>query len=184
MTLPDLTTACEALHRGGVIAYPTEAVWGLGCDAENSTAIQRILELKQRPVAKGLIVVAADLDQIQQLIDPLTSSQKNQLLTTWPGPVTWLIPDPHDVFSAWVRGEHKSVAVRISAHPLVQQLCKEFGKPIISTSANIAGEPEIRDRSELVTTFAGIIDCITPGQLGGSSAVSEIRDLLSGKILR
>ncbi len=184
MTQPDLTTACEALHRGGVIAYPTEAVWGLGCDPENSAAIQRILELKQRPVAKGLIVVAADIDQIGQLIDPLTSTQKNQLLTTWPGPVTWLIPDPYEIFSIWVRGEHKSVAVRVSAHPLVQQLCREFGKPIISTSANIAGQPEIRDRSELVASFAEIIDCITPGELGGNGAVSEIRDLLSGKVLR
>lgn len=184
MTLPDVTTACETLHRGGVIAYPTEAVWGLGCDPGNSTAIQRILELKQRPVAKGLIVVAADIDQIGQLIDPLTATQKNQLLAAWPGPVTWLIPDPHELFSRWVKGENKSVAVRVSAHPLVQQLCRAFGKPIISTSANIAGQPEIRDRSELVATFGGTIDCVAPGELGGSNAVSEIRDLLSGKVLR
>lgn len=184
MTPPDLTAACEALKLGGVIAYPTEAVWGLGCDPENSTAIERILELKQRPVAKGLIVVAADIEQIGQLIDPLTNTQKNQLLATWPGPVTWLIPDPHEIFSGWVKGQHTSVAVRVSAHPLVQQLCREFGRPVISTSANIAGQPEIRDRSELIATFAEIIDCITPGELGGGNAVSEIRDLISGKVLR
>lgn len=184
MTLPDLTTAREALERGGVIAYPTEAVWGLGCDPENSTAIQRILELKKRSAAKGLIVVAADMEQIGKLIAPLTVEQKKQLQATWPGPVTWLIPDPEEVFSSWIRGEHKSVAVRVSAHPIVQQLCKAFGKPIVSTSANIAGQAEIRDRSELVITFAEIIDCIVPGELGSSNSVSEIRDLVSGAVLR
>lgn len=184
MTLPDLTTAREALERGGVIAYPTEAVWGLGCDPDNSAAVQRILELKKRPVAKGLIVVAADMEQIGKLLAPLTTAQKQTLQSTWPGPITWLIPDPQEVFSSWIRGTHKSVAVRVSAHPVVQQLCKAFGKPIVSTSANIAGQAEIRDRSELVVTFAEIIDCIVPGELGTSSSVSEIRDLVSGAVLR
>lgn len=184
MTDTDLTAACEALHRGGVIAYPSEAVWGLGCDPNNSLAIQRILELKQRPAAKGLIVVAADMEQIEGLIAPLTSSQLKQLKASWPGPVTWLIPDPQNLFSNWVKGEHTSVAVRVSAHPVIRQLCQAFGKPIVSTSANITGHAEIRDRSELVLTFAEIIDCIVPGELGASDTVSQIRDLVSGAVLR
>ncbi len=184
MFQPDLTKACEALERGGIIAYPTEAVWGLGCDPNNSSAIQRILELKQRPAAKGLIVVAADMMQIEDLLAPLSSLQTEQLRATWPGPVTWLIPDPQNLFSSWVKGEHATVAVRVSAHPIVQQLCKAFGRPIVSTSANIAGQMEIRDRSELVVTFAEIIDCIVPGELGSRAAVSEIRDLVSGAKLR
>jgi len=170
--------------QGGVIAYPTEAVWGLGCDPENSAAIERILELKQRPVAKGLIVVAANLQQIQPLLDTLNVAQLEQLRETWPGPITWLIPDSQNLFSPWVKGQHTSVAVRVSAHPVVQQLCTEFGKPIISTSANLAGQAEIRDRSELELVFAGIIDCVVPGELGAASTVSEIRDLVSGAVMR
>lgn len=184
MTNIDLTAACEALHRGGVIAYPSEAVWGLGCDPNNSLAIQRILELKKRPVAKGLIVVAANMEQIEGLLAPLTASQLQQLEASWPGPVTWLIPDPQNLFSSWVKGEHASVAVRVSAHPVIQQLCQAFGKPIVSTSANITGHAEIRDRSELVVTFAEIIDYIVPGELGTSDTVSQIRDLVSGAVLR
>lgn len=180
----DLQKACEALSTGGVIAYPTEAVWGLGCDPDNKTAIQRILHLKQRPVEKGLIIVAANLQQIESLLSPLKKTQLDQLHATWPGPVTWLIPDSLNVYSKWVKGEHKSVAIRVSAHPVVQQLCIAFGKPIVSTSANIAGQPEIRDRSELDQTFAGIIDCVVPGELGSATTASQIRDLVTGAVLR
>lgn len=180
----DLQTACEALSNGGIIGYPTEAVWGLGCDPDDETAIQRILDLKQRPAAKGLIIVAANLQQIEPLLSTLSQTQIDQLNATWPGPVTWLIPDSLNVYSKWVKGEHKSVAVRVSAHPVVQQLCIAFGKPIVSTSANIAGQPEIRDRSELDQTFAGIIDCVVPGELGSAATVSQIRDLVTGAVLR
>lgn len=180
----EFKTACDALARGGVIAYPTEAVWGLGCDPANADAVQRILKLKNRPAAKGLIVVAADMDQVADLLEPLDTTQLDQLRATWPGPVTWIIPDPRGVFSHWVKGEHPSIAVRVSAHPVVQQLCLEFGGPIVSTSANIAGQAEIRDRSELVVTFAEIIDCIVPGELGSAATVSEIRDLVTGAKLR
>ena len=180
----DLTTAAQTLTRGGVVAYPTEAVWGLGCDPHNEAAVQRILSMKGRPVSKGLILVAAELAQIQDLLTPLREDQIDQLRSTWPGPVTWLIPDPKNLFPAWIKGEHQSVAIRVSAHPVVQQLCVAFDGPVVSTSANKAGQPEIRDRSELAITFAEIIDCIVPGELGAANTVSQIRDLNSGAVLR
>ena len=179
-----MNEACSHLKSGGVIAYPTEAVWGLGCDPMNEQAVHRILNLKEREVEKGLILVAADEAQIEPILKNLTESELNSLRSTWPGPVTWLIPDPEDLYPSWVKGTHRSVAIRISAHPLVHSLCSAFGTPIISTSANKAGEPEIRSRLRIEEVFSSSIDFVLDGDLGDSSQPSQIRDLVSGAILR
>jgi len=180
----DFSDACTCLAQGKLIAYPTEAVWGIGCDPFNEDAVTKILEAKKRPVEKGLILVAADMSQISDLIAELGETQIKQLEDSWPGPVTWLIPDPRELFPAWIKGAHSSVAIRVSAHPLVSALCSQFGKPIVSTSANEAGEEEIRTRQELETQFSDKIDYIIDGDLGDRSTPSQIRDLVSGKILR
>lgn len=180
----ELAAVCQVLAHGGIIAYPTEAVWGLGCDPDNKEAVQRLLQLKERPVEKGLILVAANTAQIASLLTPLRLQQRQQLESTWPGPVTWLIPDTQNLYSKWVKGDHESVAIRVSAHPVVQQLCQAFGGPVVSTSANKAGEPEIRDRSELERLFGDTIEYIVPGELGAAGSVSQIRDLITGAVLR
>ena len=172
------------LAEGGVIAYPTEAVWGLGCDPFNEDAVLRLLALKNRPVEKGLILVAADLDQLPELASSLTEDQKATMAATWPGPVTWLIPDIKQYIPTWIKGEHQSVAVRVSAHPLVRELCLRRGGALVSTSANDAGEPEIRSQSRLAEVFGDRIDAVISGELGDSTETSQIRDLLSGKRLR
>lgn len=187
--MPILTTitaqaASEILNAGGVIAYPTEAVWGLGCDPENEAAVHRILEIKQRDVSKGLILVTANQSQIADLLAELSEQQLSLLKESWPGPVTWLIPDPQNKMPAWIKGEHQSVAIRVSAHPLVAELCTYFGGPIVSTSANKAGEPEIRSRLIIEEQFSARIDAIVEGELGDSQQPSEIRDLQSGNKLR
>lgn len=184
MSTPYLQSACGYLNQGGVIAYPTEAVWGLGCDPGNELAIQRLLSIKQRPVEKGLILVAANMAQIQGLLVGLSKKQLADLQSSWPGPITWLIPDNQQHYSHWVKGNHSKVAIRVSAHPLVQQLCEAFGRPLVSTSANFAGAPAIRDEAELKAAFGDTIDYIVPGELGDASSVSEIRDLVTGDILR
>ncbi|MDD9891452.1 MAG: L-threonylcarbamoyladenylate synthase [Gammaproteobacteria bacterium] len=180
----DLSTACDFLKQGKLIAYPTEAVWGFGCDPFNEAAVLRILAIKQRPVEKGLILVAAGSSQIAELLEDLPETQKQLLADSWPGPTTWLIPDPKNLFPVWVKGTHKSIAIRVSAHPLVQELCKQYGKPIVSTSANTAGEEEIRSRLILEEQFADRIDYIVEGELGDRSVPSQIRDLISGAVLR
>ena len=180
----DIATACEHLRQGQVIAYPTEAVWGLGCDPDNRQAVERILAIKQRAVEKGLILVAADTTQLGPIPHNLTSSQRELIEQTWPGPVTWLIPDPGAHYPDWIRGGHDSVAIRVSAHPLVRELCFLFGKPIVSTSANIAGEPAIRTRAKLKQQFGDRLDYIVDGELGSAAQPSEIRDLATGKIIR
>ena len=182
--IPDrLRQAAQVVHAGGVIAYPTEAVWGLGCDPANEVAVQRILDLKQRPRSKGLILIAATMEQLQPLLDGLSRDQLIRLEQSWPGPVTWLIPH-RDRIGDWVTGEHVTVAVRVSAHPVVQQLCLAVGGPLVSTSANPAGLPEAREISELQDYFGSDLDDIVPGRLGGADRPSTIRDLLTGEIIR
>ena len=173
-----------AVASGGVIAYPTEAVWGLGCDPFNEAAVMRLLAVKNRPLDKGLILVAASLEQLPALSAALSEEQRHTLNATWPGPVTWLIPDPSGCIPSWIKGQHPSVAVRVSAHPLVRELCLRHGGALVSTSANDAGEPEIRSQSRLVEEFGDRIDAVIPGELGDSAEPSQIRDLLSGARLR
>ena len=176
--------ASEILAQGGVIAYPTEAVFGLGCDPNNEAAVERILTLKQRPRDKGLLLVAADIQQIAPLLAGLAPEMVSKLEQSWPGPVTWLIPDPDNYYPEWIKGQHSSVAIRVSAHPVVRQLCQAFGQPIVSTSANLADEPEIRCRLILQETFGDKIDFTVEGELGDASQPSTIKDLVTGATLR
>ena len=170
--------------RGGLLAYPTEAVWGLGCDPFNEQAVFKLLRLKRRPAHKGLILVAASVRQLGPLYNNLNASQKKLLDDSWPGPNTWLIPDPDNLIPAFIKGDHSSVAIRVSAHRGVNALCSAFGSMIVSTSANQANQPEIRSRLKIQNTFGDRLDYVLPGQLGGNAAPSTIRDLSTGQMLR
>ena len=130
-----LKLAAKHIQLGRVVAYPTEAVWGLGCDPYNQQAVETILRLKKRDVSKGLILVAADMQQLGFLLHDLSEDKLDILKQTWPGPNTWIIPHKNRI-PLWVSGQHNGVAVRVSSHPLVSALCKLYGGPIISTSAN------------------------------------------------
>lgn len=174
--------AC-VLREGGVIAYPTEAVWGLGCDPANPDALARLLSLKNRPVEKGVILVAADVSQVTFLLDDISPAQRAQLETSWPGPATWLIPH-HGRVSPWVCGQFDTVAIRVSAHPVVQSLCRAFGGPIVSTSANPAGAEPARSAEQVRQYFGEHIDAVVPGALGDASRPSQIRDLRTLELVR
>ncbi len=134
--------AAPLLQRGGLLAYPTEAVWGLGCDPDNEAAVLRLLQLKQRPVEKGLILVAAHLDPLRRWLDlpALPPERLARVAASWPGPHTWVMPAAAGA-PAWITGGRDSIAVRISAHPVVVALCEAFGGVVVSTSANRGGEP-------------------------------------------
>jgi len=177
-------TAVSVLRSGGVIAYPTEGVWGLGCDPFDEAAVHRILRLKQRPVEKGLILVAASIKQIAALVEPLNATEKALLQTSWPGPNTWLLPDPDQLVPPWIKGKFDTVALRVSDHPLVQALCKGFGGPIVSTSANPGTLPPARSRVRVLAWFGGRIDQVVPGRLGTAQGPSTIRDLRSSNVIR
>ncbi|MDF2446904.1 MAG: tRNA threonylcarbamoyladenosine biosynthesis protein RimN [Moraxellaceae bacterium] len=177
-----LRCAVQALHAGQVIAYPTEAVWGLGCNPFDEAAVRRLLALKQRSEAKGLIIIAADTRQILPWLAGLTDSQRDTVLSTWPGPFTWVVPAP--AAPEWLRGKHPSLAVRVSAHPGVQALCRAWGGPLVSTSANLSGKSPARNTLELRRQFGDGLGYILPGRLGGDPKPSEIRDAVSGVVLR
>lgn len=176
--------AANRLLNGEVLAYPTEAVWGLGCDPENAAATMRLLEIKSRPVHKGLILVAGSVDQVEFLLDALTPAQRKKILASWPGPTTWLIPDENEIVPWWIKGDHASVAVRVSAHPLVASLCSSFGGPIVSTSANKAGQRPARTALQVIKHIGREIDGMLHGSLGSERNPSRIVDLLSDKVLR
>lgn len=177
-----LALAITALRAGGVIAYPTEAVWGLGCDPFNAGAVERVLALKGRSEGKGLILIAADVTQVEPWLIALTPAQKAAALATWPGPCTWVVPAPSA--PRWLRGDHASLAIRVSAHPGVQALCRAWGGALVSTSANRSGEPPLAGPAALHDAFGERLACILPGVLGGDAKPSEIRDAVSGAVLR
>ncbi len=174
----------RALHQGGVIAYPTEAVWGLGCDPFNADAVAQLLAMKRRPESKGLVLVAASIAQVEPLLQGLTAEQRAQLEGSWPGPYTWVIPDSHNLIPAWVRGDSRSVAVRVSAHPVVQSLCEAFGGLLVSTSANPASHQPAKTALRVRTYFGDQLTAVVPGALGEQSQPTQIRDLISGRIFR
>ncbi len=182
MTDSRLREAARRLRLGQVIAYPTEAVYGLGCDPLNAAAVQRILAIKRRSLNKGLIVIAASLEQLERFLDPLDATALACLQATWPGPVTWLAPARRT--PVWLRGAHNSLAVRVTAHPLAAALCRAWGGPLVSTSANSGGHPPARSALAVRRRLGTQVDYILAGPVGGAARPSEIRDLSSGRIVR
>ena len=178
-----LRAAVQALDAGGVIACPTEAVWGLSCDPDNAGAVYRLLELKQRPVEKGLILVAASENQLGFLLQGLPEDQREQLRASWPGPATWLLPHRGRV-PGWIHGEHDTVAVRVSAHPVVSALCRAFGGPLVSSSANPGGAQPARALFQVQRYFGPALDGLVPGATGAQDRPTGIRDLATGRIIR
>lgn len=173
--------AANVLLRGGVIAYPTEGVFGLGCLPDDQRALRRLLEIKQRDAAKGLIVISANAEQLEGWID-LPAGRS--LPEPDPGhPITWIVA-PGAKASPMLRGEHTSLAVRITTNPVAKALCLAAESPLVSTSANLSGKPTARNRFVLHRQFANVVDYVVPGDCGPASGPSEIRDFVSGKVLR
>lgn len=182
--MSEIDNAARVLAAGGVIAYPTEGVWGLGCDPFVEGAVMRLLALKQRPVEKGLILAAGNIGQVEKLITGLPGGYRDILEDTWPGPNTWLIPDVDQIIPRWIKGQYDTVAVRVSAHPLVVSLCEAFGGMIVSTSANPADDPPALTQAQVQAYFPQGLDSIVPGELGGQNGPSTIRDLMSQQVIR
>lgn len=183
--LLSIEDAVAVLRRGGLIAYPTEAVWGLGCDPFDAAAVQRLFEVKQRPQDKGLILIAAAIEQIDDLVDfeSLPPERRAEVFASWPGPHTWTVPATARVPER-VRGAHETLAVRVTAHPVAAALCAGFGGAIVSTSANLAGEPPPRQRVDLDARVLAGIDGVVDGATGGLERPTPIRDAHSGHPLR
>lgn len=181
--LHDPQKAAAILRFGGILAYPTEAVYGLGCDPMDGQAVQRLLQIKGRAPEQGLIVIAATLSQLSQWLKPLPAQRETEVLQSWPGPITWLWPvHPHT--PRWLTGKHDTLAVRITDHPTARALCTHFNGALVSTSANRHGQPPARSAKEVEQLFGKALDAIVDAPLGTRPNPSEIRDALTGAILR
>lgn len=181
----NLTQAVSALRAGGVVAYPTEAVWGLGCDPRDEAAFTRLFALKQRPPSQGVLLIAADFGQVERYIDLAAVPDEilQQVRASWPGPHTWIFPRAATV-PAWVAGAHAGIALRITAHEPAAALCRAFGGALVSTSANPHGQPPARDAATVAEYFGDALDGVLDAPLGGQSSPTVIRDALSGAIIR
>lgn len=173
--------AGRILRDGGVIAYPTEGVFGLGClpDALNGAA--RILTMKKRDPASGLLLIASGAEQLEPWMEPGVDTSR--LASSGARPVTWIVPASAAV-PYWVRGDHDGVAVRITAHPVAAALCEAADSALVSTSANVAGRPPARTTYVLRRLFGDLVDFVVPGRCGPASGPSEIRVLATGRVIR
>lgn len=174
-----------ALQQGGLVVYPTEGVWGIGCDPRNEKAVMSLLEAKRRPVEKGLILIAADYSQVLPYIDEdkIPEQQKQAIFDSWPGAYTWLMPVAEDT-PKWITGGSELVAVRVTAHPTVIRMCEEFQGAIISTSANITGMPTEHELENVKTVFGDLVDAYVDEALGGNTQASTITNALTGEVIR
>ena len=180
MLTNQISEAVAIIQHGGVIAYSTDTILGLGCDPNNRSAIKRVLWLKQRSIEKGLILLVENLEALQQFSQPLTATQCADIVST-ASATTWLLP-AHDSIPKWITGKHDRVAIRITQHPIANQICKAAGA-IVSTSANFSNDKQLDKHCDLRSWFGPYLDYVIIGA-PGSGFPSEVRDLVSGEILR
>lgn len=182
--LISIKKAVSLLQQHQIIAYPTESIYGLGCDPDNEITVKQLLRLKGRSIDKGLILISHTFELLRPYIDEssLTSVQKNTLFASWPGPITWLLPKNKCV-PFYLSGKSNSLAVRVTAHEGAKQLCKQYGKPLISTSANYSGHSPCYT-AEQIRYYFGADFPVVEGALGERATPSQIRDARTGKIIR
>ena len=179
-TTQHIREAARILCSGGVIAYPTEGVYGLGCIPEDVAAVTRILDIKQRDADMGLILIVSEIEQLEDWIDVPEGAT---LESAAEKPVTWIVPATAEA-PFWIRGRYESIAVRQTLHPVARALCEATDSALVSTSANLSGQPPAHNVHVLRRQFGDLVDYIVPGELGRAGGASEIRDLLTGKVLR
>lgn len=181
--MQSIRDAAGVLDAGGVIAYPTEYCFGLGCDPRNEAAVDRLLEVKQRSREQGVILIAADEQQVQLLTNWRGLDRQSEVRASWPGPHTWLLPAKQGV-APWLRGNHTSLAMRVPGHPVCVELCQQFGFPIVSTSANRHGSPALLTAMDVRDELGSELDYVLDLPVGDAQSASTIRDALSGETLR
>lgn len=176
-----LSQAAEYIAAGGVVLHATEGVWGFACDPFSESAVGRVLAIKARPVDKGLIVIGADTQQFAAELDALQPDERRLVLGTWPGSVSWVVPNVR--FPNWVTGGRTTVAVRVPGHPQARALAALFGGPLVSTSANRSGEPAVLSESDARAQFSNFVDLILSGEVLDPGSPSALHTL-DGQRLR
>lgn len=170
------------LRRGGLIAYPTESCYGLGCDPRNPHALKRLIRLKGRSAAKGLLLIAHHFKQFKPFIRPLSAADRMKMQRSWPGPVTWVVP-ASPACSPLLTGGRATIALRVTAHPLAARLCRELGMALVSTSANTSGKKPAQTAAQCRRIFGAQVRVIA-GRIGQRRRPSTLIDLATGTTLR
>lgn len=175
--------AARILKAGGLIAYPTEGVFGIGCDPLQLSALQRVIDIKQRDASKGMIIVSGEFSQLKNYIEPLDSTTRQRLMETWPGAVTWIVK-ARSSLPELLTGGRNTLAVRISGHPVVAAITREFGQPIVSTSANYSGQAACTSATAVSQTLGEKIDLVLDAPVGGQQGSTPIFDAATGNQIR
>ncbi len=178
-----LQKASQIVADGGVIAYPTESCFGLGCYPKNSTAVKRILQLKHRSASKGMILIGSDFYHLRPYIKELPEQLIEKMLNSWPAAITWLVPAAHWV-PDWLTGDSDKIAIRIPGHAIARELCRICDHALVSTSANKAGQPACVKKNQIERIFATEIDYIVDYPCGRSTRPSKIIDIESETVIR
>ena len=178
-----LAEAVDRLRRGGIIAYPTEAVYGLGCHPNNAPAVRRLLAIKRRGEEHGLILIAHDFSLLAPYCKPPDAAVWRRIGRTWPGPCTWLLRASKPL--PLITGGRDRIAVRVTSHPMAAALCRACGRALVSTSANTHGRPPARTATQVRAAFnAGDVDYVLPGSIGGQARPTPILDARNGRAIR
>ena len=177
-----LHTAVQVLRRGGVVAHASESVWGLACDPFDDAAVGKVLSIKGRDAAKGLLLIAADAGVFAPEIEELDEATRQRILASWPGPVTWVVANQR--FGQRITGGRDTVAIRVPGHEQARALAAAFGGALVSTSANRTGRPAARTALEVESRLGDAVDYLLPGTVGGRRSASRIVDAVSGEVLR
>jgi L-threonylcarbamoyladenylate synthase len=178
-----LRLAARLLRHSGILAYPTESVFGLGCDPLDESAVTRLLAIKGRDVSKGVILIADSFERLSPFVGDISATRLSQVQRHWPGPFTWLLPAAPWV-PYWLTGSHTTLAMRVTAHPIASALCQAAGMPLVSTSANLSGRPPARTPLQAQIRCGREIDMVLHGATGGLTRPTRIQDALSGAIIR
>lgn len=183
MKLLGVDQAAELINNGAIVAYPTEAVFGLGCDPQNETAIRNLYRLKNRPHRYGVILIAASFEQLAPYCQTLSEKCWRTVARSWPGAHTWLFP-MSDSCPRWLTGAYDSIAVRVTAHPVAAALCRAATRALVSTSANRHGEPPATTAEEVAQIFTSRLGGIVGGAVAGADGPTPITDAVSGERIR
>ena len=179
--IPKINTsdASDIIKNGGIVIYPTEGIYGIGCDPYNKHSVEKIFQIKGRDYDKRFILISSQVEFLTDIIDTYVALDERLKSKDF---VTWIVP-ANDSCPSWLKSD-AGVAVRITQHPVVKDLCNKLGSPIISTSANYANQEYINDISIIEKLFDGKVSCIVNGKLGNKKKPSTVRDIISNELLR
>jgi L-threonylcarbamoyladenylate synthase len=178
-----LAAAARIVLAGGVVAYPTEAVYGLGCLPDDGDAVARILRIKRRSWRKGLLLIAAEASALERYVFIDRSPFAAEILASWPGPYTWILPARAGV-PDWITGGRPSVGVRVTAHTIAADFARRTGGALVSTSANVSRRPPARSALEVRRALGTQVDFVLAGDVGGETKPTLIRDGMTGRVVR